>query len=701
MRINKVEFNELQTSKVGLKEIKLERLGPVVALIGKNGSGKSRILNFLENNFFGISTINDFLKENILDPPKIIQDYLKQVEPYKPFLLMQELLNNKIELSKKSPNDASLKSEIKLIQQEISKLEQSLLPKQPVNNPKTRNPSNQSLNVRRQQQQKQQQRDTLIKDFRPLVSKVHQNYIKRVDYSQIRQLQEAISEKDADANSFEKLIESVTEQIDYNEFGSLYKSSLSFLKKLPHQLVNDWLECLGDSAKLEKRIAFIRFKALKEIFEKIMGQTLEWEQKLINKKVTDDGVESTTVGVWKVKNREFNYNEFSDGEKTLFAYVLLFFLMSQNKNLRLKDSIIIIDEPELHLHPDAEIDLINGIREIIEEKGQLWIATHSINILSHLSFDEVFMVKDNEIKHPSSTIQRETLSELMKIEDRVQKLSEFLTSISDWAFVHFMFECFSNPDVIEIAKENDPQVTSLKEFIALSPKNKKSLLLDFGAGKGRLFEQAMVDDNFNAVVEYSALEPNNQLHQYLTSKGVKKIYSNYDELVDDTFDFIVLCNVLHEIKLEEWMLTLNKIINVLKDSGSLIIIEAKSLTKGEQVGSIGYLLLEEPEIQKLFNLQQLPITLKHKELSDKITCVLIHKTELTQLSNENILEAMKALEVNTFEKILKLRNNNGSKSTCIKLGRQSAFLSQLHINSKLAQKYLNEQKNKEQNSNKC
>lgn len=680
MKINRISFEESQTSKVGLKEIKLERLGNVVALIGKNGSGKTRILNFIEANFSSIFNINTFLKGNITDPPNSIQHYFSKLQPYKQIILKKDRHNEIFSLSKEDPNNEKLKMELSKIKTEISKLE-SLIPQQRITLP-------QSALQQLAKDTPQDRLNAITKELNPLITRLQQDYIKRVDYSQIRQLQDAISEKDDDASSFESLIENVTDQLDYNEFGSIYKSSLKFLKKLPHQLVDDWMDCLGDKTKFEKRTAYLRFIALKEIFDNIFGKTLEWKQKKISKKVTEQGVESITIGVWEINNREFNYAEFSDGEKTLFAYVLLFFLMSQNKGIRLKESIIIIDEPELHLHPDSEIDLINGIRNIIEEKGQLWIATHSINILSHLNFDEVFMVKDGQIKYPSRTIQLETLSELMKIEDRVEKLSEFLMSISEWTFVHFMIECFTNPEVIEIAKESDPQVTSLKEFINLNAENANSLLLDFGAGKGRLFEQAMIDEKFKKIVEYSALEPNKEHHHILTTKGVKRIYSSYEELIENTFDFIVLCNVLHEIELEEWVPTLNKIITTLKPSGKLIIIEAKNLTKGEQVGSIGYLLLDQYEIQVLFALNQLPITLNHKEPLENITCVLIPKTELSPISIESLINTMKALEKNTFEKIEKLRQNKDNNSSNTKLGRQSAFLSQLHINSKLAQKFL-------------
>ena len=47
MRINKVNIPQSQTIKC-LREVKIEKLGSVVALIGKNGAGKSRILEMIK-----------------------------------------------------------------------------------------------------------------------------------------------------------------------------------------------------------------------------------------------------------------------------------------------------------------------------------------------------------------------------------------------------------------------------------------------------------------------------------------------------------------------------------------------------------------------------------------------------------------------------------------------------------------------------
>ncbi|NVO10701.1 MAG: AAA family ATPase [Bacteroidales bacterium] len=673
MKITKIMFDESQTSKMGLREIKLDRLGSVVALIGKNGSGKTRILNFIENNFDEIANINSFLKSDLNKDSK--GTYNNRIPLQDIDTINQELFDYKLNRLRELRGKVKTRSRLEekhSLEKEINELEIEL--KKPI-------------------------KETLVipeyikKGFKlaltnnDIYTQLKSNFVKRIRYDEIRQLQDVITKNDEVNNSFEQLIESIVDEAEYNELGSLYKSSLRFLRKLPNQLALDWIDCLGDTKKFEKRVAFIRYKALKAIFDQMFGKTLEWKTKSIKKNITEDGVESTITGFWHINNRDFNYSEFSEGEKTLFAFVLLFFLMSQNKNIRLKESIIIIDEPELHLHPDAEIDLIKGIRNIIADSGQLWIATHSLNILSHLNYDEVFVVKDGQIFHPSRTIQKEALTELMQIEDRVQKLTEFLISISEWSFSHFIIECFTNPDVIEIAGEDDPQIKTFKEIIKSKANGKNSLLLDFGAGKGRLLEKSFYDEKFKEVVECSALEPQKEYHKLLSSKGIKKIYSSHKELPKKTFDFIVLCNVLHEIELSQWIPTINSIIESLNISGHLLIIEAKILSKGEKVGKLGYFLLDQYEIQILFNLNQTPKILKHADISDSITSVLIPKNNLELITKEDVLKTLKALEANTLYKIEELRKKADEFNSNNKLGREAAFLSQLHINSRLALKY--------------
>src|SRR5690606_36261233 len=116
----------------------------------------------------------------------------------------------------------------------------------------------------------------------------------------------------------------------------------------------------------------------------------------------------------------------------------------------------IIDEPEKHLHPDAQISVINALKGIVSQSGQLWIATHSVHILSHLEYDEIMMVEDNKIIPPSRTTPGRSFNSLMGLEGHIFKLIEFINSVSEWAYGNFMLQCFKEPEVVFGNDPNDP-----------------------------------------------------------------------------------------------------------------------------------------------------------------------------------------------------------------------------------------------------
>lgn len=298
------------------------------------------------------------------------------------------------------------------------------------------------------------------------------------------------------------------------------------------------------------------------------------------------------------------------------------------------------------------------------------------------------MVKDGTINHPSQATPGESLAQLMSIEDRVNKLSDFLSSISTWTYVNFMAQCFSNPEVIQSARQNDPQIEIFKMAIKSNLTKQTNMLLDFGAGKGRLYEQVKSDFDFMDKINYSALEPIVEFHSEISKLGASQIFKSHNELPDDSFDFILLCNVLHEIHLDEWEANLNKVIKSLKSNGYLIIIEAKELNKGEKIGKIGYLLLDIEEIQQLFKLANPPTSLNVESKKDSITCAVMNKSDLTEISRQDILNCLVALETNTLKKIETIRGRNYDPKELYGLGRKSAFLSQQHINARFAKEHI-------------
>lgn len=667
MRFETIKLSEGITKTKGIGEINMQRLSNVVALVGKNGSGKSRILDLIEENVFNTINIHRVVDNSISHLPKGLETYQTQLQPFKDLFIIQEKIQEANNKAQKDPNNHVLKSEARVLQRQLQT-----------------NPLHQA---------NQAQVANFTQQVNQIIPTLKPNHLRRIRHNEIQELQQAIGDVKDNLLPFETLIENVAGNTNYDELKSIHRSALNFLSKLPHQLAFDRYDCIANDKVFEDRVSYKRFQSLKKFIKDFLSKDLTWEQKTASGNLTETGNNVTFTGLWKINDRLFNYGEFSDGEKTLFAYALLFFLLDQNPNLNIKESVILIDEPELHLHPDSEIDLIEGIKNAIGEKGQLIIATHSINILSMLNYEEIFMVKDGLITHPSQVTPGKSLSELMSIEARVNKLSDFLSSISTWTFVNFMAQCFSNPEVIESSKAEDPQIEAFKKAISEKSSKDTNMFLDFGAGKGRLFEQIKSDYNFIDNISYSALEPETEFHPKLTELGAANIYTTYNELPQNSFDFILLCNVLHEIPVDEWEQNLNKIISALKPNGHLIIIEAKVLTKGEKIGKIGYLLLDLEELQQLFKLSSLPSSIKVEGGKNSITCAVINKSELTTITRDDIVNTLIALETNTFKKIESMRGTIYETKELYGVGRKTAFLSQQHINAKFAQQHILNNKN--------
>ena len=86
---------------------------------------------------------------------------------------------------------------------------------------------------------------------------------------------------------------------------------------------------------------------------------------------------------------EFNINYLSSGEKQLFLRTLSI------KMLEPKNSIILIDEPELSLHPKWQQRIIEVYNKI-GENNQIIVATHSPHILGSVSNENIFILYRNE-----------------------------------------------------------------------------------------------------------------------------------------------------------------------------------------------------------------------------------------------------------------------------------------------------------------
>lgn len=86
---------------------------------------------------------------------------------------------------------------------------------------------------------------------------------------------------------------------------------------------------------------------------------------------------------------EFDINELSSGEKQLFLRTLSI------KMLEPENSIILIDEPELSLHPKWQQRIIDVYKKI-GKNNQIIVATHSPHILGSVPNENIFLLSKNK-----------------------------------------------------------------------------------------------------------------------------------------------------------------------------------------------------------------------------------------------------------------------------------------------------------------
>ena len=162
------------------------------------------------------------------------------------------------------------------------------------------------------------------------------------------------------------------------------------------------------------------------------------------------------------------------------------------------------------------------------------------------------------------------------------------------------------------------------------------------------------------------------------------IFADYTELPENKFDFVLICNVLHEIPVIGWDEILNKVAKSLNENGYLIIIEDLKLPKGEKIEKNGFIILDVESLDEVFNVKTklkrvFPTAEKYK---DRILCVPIQKNNIGEITKKSIENGLNVLKDNTYNSLKKLRENaTKDKSELHSLGRLSAFYSQLYINT--------------------
>jgi predicted ATPase len=385
----------------------------------------------------------------------------------------------------------------------------------------------------------------------------------------------------------------------------------------------------------------------------------------------------------------------SDGQRVLLQWCVAL----HAQGISLAELILLMDEPENHLHPESMISTIERIVDA-NPNGQIWIATHSVPLIAALykkrsSDVSLYFMDNGEISFASEQPEK-VLKSLMGGEDNIEALREFIDLPEVFATNRFAAQCLLEPDVVSHASQSDPQIRIVASDIASSVSPIK--LLDFGCGRGRLLDSLFAEygSDLSQKVDYIGWDVSGYNHtqcKQIIEKAypdaTNRWFSDSNLLAEhhpgQQFDRIVLCNVLHEIDPTKWHDLFNdtNIINQkLKDSGKLLIIEDYLMPKGEYAHPFGFIVLDTESLQKLFAAGSGSDKIEvRSEREGRIKGHLVPRHLLVNVTNGTITEALRLARRNAKEKIeyLRIKKNQDFKS-----GREHGFWVQQYANMTLA-----------------
>lgn len=387
-------------------------------------------------------------------------------------------------------------------------------------------------------------------------------------------------------------------------------------------------------------------------------------------------------------NRNMDKAALSPGQQYLLRIAVACYCNENNDNI-----IFILDEPELHLHPKAQIDLVKILRDKFPN-AQFWISTHSLALISFLTvYDKsstvLYMNKGNTSLLRSNSA--ELLNGLIGSEDNSFAIRQLLATPDEYACNRFAVECYYKPDVSDTLK-NNPQNDLLHMIF-----DEEGIVVDFGVGKCRFLEEISNDISkidkskiqYYAYDKYDTYASKAKHTMDIYGYFSQNYYNDIEKLIDKIgrqANYVLMVNVLHEIDPKDWINEFCNIKKLLKDNGKLIIVEREELTVGEAPYSNGFLMITQNGAEKLFGKNNCHYEIHPNPKKSHIVKHTIEKDGL-DFTEEKMKECIQQIMEDSLNKIdeLKQAKPNDDNET-FKLGIRLAFYLHQFANATLIKK---------------
>lgn len=341
--------------------------------------------------------------------------------------------------------------------------------------------------------------------------------------------------------------------------------------------------------------------------------------------------------------------KLSPGQQYLLRIAVACFFNENHDNL-----LIILDEPELHLHPKAMIHMLEQMRDHFRDT-QFWISTHSVELLSYavsavdsatviqLDRGQVSLLRSNSGK---------IIESLLGVQDDNLYLQQFYNLPDQYARIRFAIECLNDADT-KGGKKNDPQQELITQMLMPD-----AVIMDYGAGQGRLLEQmAMENKELIPRIEYFAFNLPESKDEARCKEIMKENGFGEDHYLNNIpqlreklakrTSHVFMVNVLHEIPPKEWQGIFQTVYEILEEEGKFCIIERETLTVGEAPYNQGFLMITKNAAGELFKHYKLD----HHSDNKHIVRYVIEKEELKNISVDHVKKAVEMIRDDSFKQI--------------------------------------------------
>lgn len=398
-----------------------------------------------------------------------------------------------------------------------------------------------------------------------------------------------------------------------------------------------------------KRVLDIREPEIRDTLDEINQRLEPLLGKSLVIKRTELYISNPETGKMDVLKSALEY--LSPGEKSLLTLAIALLCVKLDQE---RPTLILIDEPEIHLHPAVVLQAFEMVRSLLEGTNScIFVATHSIFLLPSFDFTEIIYMENGAVARTNGKLYQTIIDKLLYDKAEKGTLIDFFAAYDNWAYAQFMAECFLPPITVGTAQIKDPQYLKFERVISAlceKIKDRKIEVLDYGAGEGRIGQCLRIDPRADEVRQrikyhvYNIDDPG-----IVFPAGYEMYGHNFTKMQEllnypTKMDIVLLYNVLHEIDVKEWKKALNQIYQLLNKDGVLVFSERKTLSIGEDpYGESGYLLLGAQEIRILFegmDIQQIDLD---EKIRDVTIGFAIRNPKNIEITDDAVCGALKAL----------------------------------------------------------